>query len=422
MTILKTLKSISFWLDTASWLALFLVIGILSGSASAFFLVVLEWVTHFRILYPSIYFGLPLGGFCIGLLYYYRGKSVLKGNNLLLENYQNPVEKIPFKMFPLILISTLITHIFGGSTGREGTAVQMGAAISNFFSKWIGDNKNNQRILIVIGISAGFSSVFGTPLAGGLFALEIMCFQNLKVKTIIGSFATAFIAYFTVEFWQVKHTDYHIFESPTIHLSILFWVILAGILFGLTALLFARNTAFWSNIFSKYISYAPLRPFIGGLILVAIFYFNIAKPYMGLGIPMITAAFTVPAAWYDFILKLLLTGFTLGAGFKGGEVTPLFFVGATLGSFLALYFPLPLSLLTGLGFVAVFAGATHTPIACSLMGLELFGTENALLITIACLTAYFCSGSTGIYSSQFQKTPKFYWFFKMRHIFYNKND
>jgi H+/Cl- antiporter ClcA len=418
--ILNRLINITFWADNFKWIGLFLTIGILSGCGSAFFLVALEWVSHYRELNKNIYFLLPIGGFLIGIVYYFYGKSVSKGNDLLIEKYHYPTQKIPLKMFPFILISTLVTHLFGGSAGREGTAVQMSTAISNAFSRWIDDNRCNQRMLIILGISGGFSSVFGTPLAGSVFALEIMCFQNLNFKTIIGSFITAFIAYVTVEFWQVKHTVYVIYESPTIGFDILFWIILSGVIFGLTALLFVKNNLFWRSTFNKYISYPPLRPLIGGLILVIIFCADFTKPYMGLGLSTIQQAFINPATSYDFILKLLLTGFTLGSGFKGGEVTPLFFVGTTLGSFLALNFNLPLSLLAGLGFIAVFCGATHTPFASILLGLELFGIANVWLILIVCFTTYFCSGNASIYHSQFKNVPKYYWFFELKQFFITK--
>jgi H+/Cl- antiporter ClcA len=188
----------------------------------------------------------------------------------------------------------------------------------------------------------------------------------------------------------------------------LLWTIGVGIIFGLAALLFSRTTHFWSQLFSKYIQYAPIRPLIGGAILAIILFFIGTTKYIGLGIPEIVKAFSTPNDSYDFLLKILFTGFTLGAGFKGGEVTPLFFVGATLGSALSIVVPLPIALLAGMGFVSVFSGATHTPIACTVMGMELFGIESAAFIGVACIIAYFASGSVGIYSSQIHKGPKYY--------------
>ncbi|MFH6992495.1 voltage-gated chloride channel family protein [Flavobacterium sp. FlaQc-48] len=389
------------------WIFICILIGILSGSASAFFLVALEWVTQFRIHHDWIVWFLPFGGLLVGLSYYYWGEAVVKGNNLLLDEYENPQKVIPFKMAPLVLLGTLLTHLFGGSAGREGTAVQMGGAIADQFTRLFKLENTDRKILIILGISAGFASVFGTPIAGAIFALEVLYFSKINLKSIILSFLVAYVAYFTVEFWQVKHTHYSIPVVPELGFINLCYVLLIGALSGLAALLFSRSTHFWGTLFSKNIKYPPLRPFIGGIILaIAIAGFGLTK-FSGLGVPVIVDSFSNANPWYDFLLKILFTGFTLGAGFKGGEVTPLFFVGATLGSALSLVIPLPIALLAGLGFVAVFSGATHTPIACTVMGIELFGIQPAIFIAIACTIAYFSSGSVGIYKSQIVKGAKY---------------
>jgi H+/Cl- antiporter ClcA len=394
------------------WITICLIIGVLSGSASSFFLVSLHWITNFRETNSWLIALLPLGGLLIGFLYHYYGKNVVKGNNLLLEEYNSPQKKIPFLMAPLVLIGTLITHLFGGSAGREGTAVQMGGAIADQFTSIFKLNTSERKTILILGISAGFASVFGTPLAGALFALEVVYFSKINIKSILTSLLVAYIAYYVVEFWQVEHTHYAIHSFPNITFINLFWIILSGILFGLTAMLFSKTTHFWHRLFSKSIPYPPLRPFVGGIVLAFCIYLIDTTKYVGLGIPSILDAFLHPSANYDFLLKILFTGFTLGAGFKGGEVTPLFFIGATLGSALSIYVPLPIALLAGIGFVAVFAGATHTPIACTVMGMELFGLESGIYIAVACLTAYFFSGSIGIYSSQIVRGPK--------HLLYQK--
>jgi H+/Cl- antiporter ClcA len=398
------------------WLVICALIGLFSGSASAFFLVALEWITQIREYNNWIIWLLPLGGLIIGLLYQYYGASVTKGNNLLLEEYDNPKQPIPFKMAPLVLIGTLITHLVGGSAGREGTAVQMGGAIADQFSNWFQLDKNDRKTILILGISAGFASVFGTPLAGALFALEVVYFSKINLKSVLLSFVVAYAAYFTVELWQVKHTHYSIATIPEMNLTNLLWTIGMGIVFGLTAMLFSRTAHFWSQLFSKQIHYAPIRPLIGGFFLAVTIYFIGTTKYIGLGVPEIVKAFSTPNESYDFLLKILFTGFTLGAGFKGGEVTPLFYVGATLGSALSVVVPLPIALLAGMGFVAVFSGATHTPIACSVMGMELFGIESGIFIGIACVIAYFSSGSVGIYSSQIVKGPKYHLYQKISHF------
>ncbi len=401
-------------LGSLKWILISVLIGITTGSASAFFLIALNWVTHYRENNNWIIWLLPIGGLLIGYGYYYGGKDVAKGNNLLLEEYENPQKKIPLKMAPLVLFGTLITHLFGGSAGREGTAVQMGGAIADQFTRVFKLDALERKTILILGISAGFASVFGTPLAGALFALEILFFSKISFKSIPLSFLIAYIAYFTVEFWNIKHTSYSIPILPEMNFTTIFWILTASILFGLAAMLFSRSTHFWSHLFIKNIHFPPLRPFIGGIILsVAIYCIGTTK-YIGLGIPMIVDSFSNPNDSYHFLLKILFTGFTLGAGFKGGEVTPLFFTGAALGSALSLVVPLPIALLAGMGFVAVFAGATHTPIACTVMGIELFGIESGIFIGLACYTAYFASGSVGIYNAQIIKGAKYHLYQKFK--------
>ena len=395
------------------WIVICTLIGVFSGSASAFFLASLEWVTQIREHNVWVIWLLPIGGLCIGLLYHYLGTSVVKGNNLLLEEYENPQQPIPFRMAPLVLFGTLITHLFGGSAGREGTAVQMGGAIADRFSNWFQLDTIDRKTILILGISAGFASVFGTPLAGALFALEVVYFSKINYKSVVLSFAVAYTAYYTVEFWQVQHTQYSIPILPEINGINLLWTIGTATLFGLAAMLFSRTTHFWNQLFSKFVHFAPIRPLVGGTVLAIIIYSIETTKYIGLGVPEIANAFSTPNKSYDFLLKILFTGFTLGAGFKGGEVTPLFFVGATLGSALSVIVPLPIALLAGMGFVAVFSGATHTPIACTVMGMELFGIECGVFIGLACVVAYFASGTVGIYHSQIVKGPKYYWYQKM---------
>lgn len=396
------------------WILICALIGFLSGSASAFLLVALEWAAQLRSHNIWLIWLLPIGGLLIGLLYHYYGKDVVKGNNLLLEEYEKPTKVIPLKMTPFVLIGTIFTHLFGGSAGREGTAVQMGGAISDQFSRIFHLDETDRKTLIILGISAGFASVFGTPLAGAIFALEVVFCNKFSLKSAILSFVVAYFAYYTVELWPVQHTHYSIPVVPEMNLENLLWIIPSSVLFGLAAMLFSRSTHFWGSLFAKTISYPPLRPYVGGIIFALVVYYFGATKFMGLGVPSIVEAFSIRSENYDFLLKILFTGFTLGAGFKGGEVTPLFFVGATLGSALSGYIPLPMALLAGMGFVAVFSGATHTPVACTIMGIELFGIESAIFIGISCFIAYISSGSVGIYHSQTVKGVKHHLYEKFK--------
>lgn len=388
------------------WIFICAILGAIVGSVSAFFLVSLDWATNWRESHLWIIALLPIGGFIIGLSYHLYGDSVVKGNNLLLEEFHSPKKIIPFRMAPLVLFGTILTHLFGGSAGREGTAVQIGGAIADRFTKVFNLSKRDRQIMLIAGISAGFASVFGTPLAGGIFALEVLVLGRIRLDAIIPSFLSAVLANYFCEFWNVSHTHYHITSVAEMNPVNLLWSLLAGIIFGLVAMLFSKSTHFWGNLFKKNINYPPLRPVIGGVVLAIVIYFMGTTKYIGLGIPTIVDAFSENLNSYDFLLKVLFTSFTLGAGFKGGEVTPLFFIGATLGNVLVWFIPLPMSMLAGMGFVAVFAGATNTPIACTIMGIELFGIEAGVFIAIACSTAYLFSGHSGVYSSQIIGSPK----------------
>ena len=340
-------------------------------------------------------------------MYHYWGTGVAKGNNHLLEEFHSPKQVIPLKMAPLVLIGTLITHLFGGSAGREGTAVQMGASISDQFTRLFKLNDEARKIIIIIGISGGFASVFGTPLAGSIFALEVLILSKIPYKAILPSLSTAIVADYTCTAWHVKHTQYTIPIVPDLNMENLFWAVLAGIIFGLSAMLFSKSTHFWTDLFKSRIKYPPLRPFIGGAIIALAVWQIGTTRYIGLGVPIIESAFKVESYPYDFLLKILFTSFTIGTGFKGGEVTPLFFIGATLGNALIWFVPLPLALLAGMGFVALFSGASNTPIASTVMGLELFGIESIYFVGLACLFSYIFSGDAGIYTSQIKGGLKF---------------
>jgi len=395
-------------LFTAKWLCMAVIIGMLAGSASAIFLISLTWATNFRESNLWIIALLPLGGFFIGWTYHRFGESVVKGNNQLLEEFYNPLKVIPLRMAPLVLFGTVMTHLVGGSAGREGTAVQMGGAIADQFTKWFKLDTKNRRVLITMGVSAGFASVFGTPLAGAVFALEWLLVGRIRYESILPAFLAAYIANYTcASLWMVPHTHYYIPAIPELDLINLLWIIPAGICFGLAGRVFAKATHFWSQIFKSKITYPPLRPVVGGILIALFVYWSGTTKYIGLGIPTIVDAFSENLPWYDFLVKIGTTSLTLGAGFKGGEVTPLFYTGATLGNALSGIIPLPVALLAGMGFVAVFAGATNTPLACTLMGIELFGAPSGTYLGLACVVAYLFSGHSGIYHSQIVGSPKY---------------
>lgn len=388
------------------WLLLAALIGLCVGSASALFLVSLEWATQWRENHRWIIALLPVAGFLIGCMYHYLGKDVEAGNNLLLENIHRPSRIVPLKMGPFVLIGTVATHLFGGSAGREGTALQIGGSIADQFTKLLRLRPRDRRLILIAGLAAGFGSVFGTPLAGAVFGLEVFLLGRLHYEGLLPALAASVFADLTTRAWGVGHTAYHIPVIPPISVIPVLWAILAGIIFGLCSVLFSTLTHGIGGLFRQHVRYPPLRPLLGGaLVALAVFGLGTTK-YIGLGIPTLVESFTNPLPPYDFVLKILFTALTLGAAFKGGEVTPLFFIGATLGNALAYFIPLPMGLLAGMGFVAVFAGAANTPLACTLMAIELFGADCGVYAFLACVLAYFFSGHRGIYGAQVIGQPK----------------
>ncbi|MFM0739345.1 voltage-gated chloride channel family protein [Paraburkholderia xenovorans] len=382
------------------WIVLSGLVGILAGSASALFLWMLDLATDTRVGHPWLIGLLPVAGFCVGWVYLRVGTSVEGGNNLLIDEIHDPKKIVPKRMAPLVLIATVITHLFGGSAGREGTAVQMGGALADQVTLRFGLGREDRRILLMGGIAAGFSSVFGTPLAGAIFGLEVLAIGRMRYDALLSCFIAAIAADLVTRAWGIHHTVYTIPFVPHVGLLTLGATVVAGIAFGIAGMLFADATHGLSAWIKRRVAYAPLRPLLGGVVVVLLALLPGTSPFLGLGIPTIVAAFHQPLPVYDAFGKFGFTVVTLASGFKGGEVTPLFYIGATLGNALSHVLALPLPVLAGLGFVAVFAGAANTPIASTVMAIELFGADIGVYAAVACVVAYLFSGHTGIYRAQ----------------------
>ncbi|MBE8719115.1 chloride channel protein [Sphingobacterium pedocola] len=381
------------------WSIIVIVIGIPVGTISAGFLVALNYVTDVREENTWLILFLPFAGFLIVFLYKKYGYRADKGNNLILEEYYRPSAPIPWIMAPLIILTTLLTHLFGGSAGREGTAVQYGASVADQFSRYLSFTKKERRMVLCCGIAAGFASLFGTPFAAAVFAVEIFRIGKLRHQILLPALIAAYLAHVTCLIWNAPHTRYPNVIIPDLITTDVFWIVGLGLLCGITARLFIYSGNLFDQL-SRRIPNAYLRVIIGSILLIICTICLGTTKYIGLGLPIIADSFQQPQALYDFFIKIVLTTLTLSIGFKGGEVTPLFFIGATLASALSLYIPVDILLLTAVGFVSVFAGSTKTPLACTIMAMELFGLPVGMCAFLGCFSAVMISGRKGIYGSQ----------------------
>jgi H+/Cl- antiporter ClcA len=398
------------------------IAAVLAGSASAFFLWSLEGVTRTRFDHPWLLYFLPLAGVAVAWLYHRHGGVSEGGNQLVLDRIHDPGGGVPRRMAPLVLFGTLATHLCGGSAGREGTALQMGGSIAGGVGRHFRLEAGSLRVLLMAGMAAGFGAVFGTPLAGAVFAVEVSALGRPGIRALPACLLAAFIGDQTCLAWGAGHTHYHIDGvaaaagwMPPIYRDplLLGKVALAATAFGVVALLFTVTCHRLAAGLKRALPNPLLRPAVGGLAVIGLFFLCGRADYLGLGVwspdPEAVSLVSLFASEqihpWGWAWKFAFTVVTIAAGFKGGEVTPLFFIGAALGNALAGLMGAPPELFAALGFVAVFAGAAKTPLACWIMGVELFGLAHAVPLGIACGVGFLCSGRPGIYRGHSTGAP-----------------
>jgi H+/Cl- antiporter ClcA len=383
------------------WIGLGALVGVFAGAASALFLFLLAEVTGYRMEHELIVYFLPLAGLAIGLVYARFGEPIKTGNNLVIDTIHDEGAEIPFRMLPMVLVGTVLTHLFGGSAGREGTAVQMGASVADYISHRAKLGGDLRIQLLAAGVAGGFGSVFGTPIAGAVFGLEFVVIGQIEYRALVPALVASIVGDMTTRGLGIVHTAYptapHVALTPLLCLQ---WLVFATAI-ALTSIVFIELTHFLKRRGERHVKMLGLRMAIGGAIVVLLWKLVGTSDYLGLGVPTIVRAFSDPdlPAW-TFGLKLVFTAITLGAGFLGGEVTPLFFIGAALGGVLAPLLGIPRELGAGVGLAAVFASASNTPLALSIMAVELLGADVLPHVVIVCVIAYLITGHRSIYPSQ----------------------
>jgi H+/Cl- antiporter ClcA len=385
----------------AQWIGLGALVGVVCGAASALFLWLLARATEYRVAHDSIVYALPLAGLALGAFYERFGQPIRGGNNLVIDTLHDDGPEIPLRMAPMVLAGTVLTHLFGGSAGREGTAVQMGASLTDWLSHRLGVSRAVRRQLLAAGVAGGFGAVFGTPVAGAIFGLEFVVLGRIEYEALPVALVASLVGDLTARALGVGHTHYpaapHVALTP---LLLAKWALFA-VAMALATTAFIELTHGIKRHAERRVARLPLRMFAGGLAIVALWKLVGTGDYLGLGVPLIERAFIDPSLpAHAFALKLLFTAVTLGAGFVGGEVTPLFVVGATLGSALSGPLGIPRELAAGVGLAAVFAAASNTPLALSVMAVELLGAAALPHVLVVSVLAYLLTGNRSIYPAQ----------------------
>jgi H+/Cl- antiporter ClcA len=386
----------------ARWVLLGSASGVLAGLSSALFLETLDRVTEARLEHDWLIALLPLAGLVIGLAYHLLAGRAASGNALIIDEIHDPTAWLPRRMAPMILIGTELTHLVGGSAGREGTAVQMSGGLTDWLSRLLRLDRDERRLMLIASIAGGFGAVFGVPIAGCVFALEVQAVGRFRSIAVIPALTASLVGDLVVRGVGVHHMDLPALVGIDVTVALCAKVALAGLVFGLASRAFSALTHGLRRGFARAIRWPPLRPALGGFVILVLTVLVSSRDYLGLSLPLITAALGGGAgvAGVAFALKLVFTAVTLGSGFVGGEVTPLFVIGATLGVATGRLLDVPVPVMAAAGFVAVFAGAANTPIACTIMGVELFGRDAVALFAVACVASYVCSPHRGIYATR----------------------
>lgn len=374
-------------------------IGVGLGFTGVLFYKLLHFVTELRLGHTWMLFLLPFAGLIIVWLYNVSGEGTNSGTNVVLSAIQAG-ERLPFRVAPLVFISTIITHMFGGSSGREGAALQIGGAIGNWIGGLFKLDEKDKHVLIMCGMSACFSALFGTPAAAAIFSLEVISVGVMYYAALVPCVLSALIAKGIVKIFDVEVVKFDLGIIPTLDLPGGLKLIVLGAIFAGVSVLFIVILQSSNTLFTKYFKNPYIRIFAAGWIIVGLSLLLRTNDYLGASAELISIGIVTSSAWYVFLLKIIFTSITLGSGFKGGEIVPSLVVGATLGSFLAPLFHMPLPVCVACGMVSVFCGVTNSPVTSFVLSIEMFGTGPMYYCIISIAVSYLLSEYYSLYKSQ----------------------
>lgn len=393
-------NSIHSLLSFIKWVFISILTGISVGLIGTAFAYSMAFVTDFRFLHPAIIFGLPLGGLLIVGMYKLLKDENDTGTNMVISSIRSN-GRIPFRMAPCIFISTVITHLFGGSAGREGAALQLGGSIGSTIGSVLHLNEKDLHIITMCGMSAAFSSLFGTPLAAALFPMEVVSIGIMQYAALVPCVVASLVAHGVASYFGLTPEHFTFTDIPAFSLTSSCTIGLLAILCALISILFCIILHNASHLFQNIFCNPYIRSIAGGCVIIALTLLVGTQQYNGAGMNFIEAFFTekkvFPAA---FLLKILFTAVTLGCGFKGGEIVPTFYVGASFGCLFGMVSGFSVNLCTAVGMAAVFCGVTNSPITSLLISFELFEYEAMPYYLLAIAISYMLSGYFGLYSSQ----------------------
>lgn len=383
----------------SKWTLISIITGLTVGAFSTLFAFTMNMVTEYREKNDYILYFLPFAGLITVFLYNAFKFKNDKGTNLVISTIHAQSD-IPFKMAPLIFITTILTHLFGGSAGREGAALQLGGSIGNQLGRWFRLDDADKRVVILCGMSAAFSAVFGTPLAAAVFSMEVVSIGVMYYAALVPcAFSSLIATYFATNF-GVRGEDFKFIEFPSLTFLNTFEIICLAVLCAGLSIVFCIMLHKTGDLFRKYLKNPYIRIFIAGAVIVGMSLLLNTRDYNGAGIPIISKALQGEAVPYAFILKMIFTAVTIEAGFRGGEIVPSFFIGATFGCMFGSIVGFSPSVCAAVGLISLFCGVTNCPITSILISFELFGADGIPYFLIAVAISYFMSGYYGLYHDQ----------------------